>query len=605
VLRSASFNSGSAQGFAADSGVFTVQGGALRVAAESIGGDAVAVYHVGDALPGYFELQASLTAAKPTGGWKANSYIVFDYQNEQDFKFAGLDLAISKLVMGHRDATGWHIDKQGSVKGGLKTDQAYNVLVAVNGLNATLLVDNSLVFSHTYAPRVVDGWSYGLNWGMVGFGSDNSRGSIDNVRVQVLPPRLTFQSAEDFQDGAADLFTGGTTAGWQVLGGTYRVEPAAGATAFSLLDLGVESLNVASYLELAARIDTAGRAGIVFDRYDADTFKFAAIDAATDTVMIGHHTKKGGWAVDAQVSRPINAGTGYVLGVALKGSTVSVTLEGQVLLGHVFNAATVDGAFGLLARSGAAKFDDVAVKTDDPAFIQTTGSNMLAAAEGAGATGSALSAADIDAAASAAMGDWIGVLGDGDPRFAALGGVMISVGDLAGDALAYTEGSAILIDTDAAGHGWFVDGSGAAFRSGMDLRTVMTHEVGNLLGIADGDPRYAVMQPQLDAGARLGIAATVPVSPAAPHPLRPASAPEAWGQPALPPVIDWSSASYLQQPAAQAQTVSSGPATWLTDFVNYLGKSKAEREPNAKISIAAPAKSKVSPEVTRSARVER
>src|SRR5688572_33002893 len=111
--------------------------------------------------------------------------------------------------------------------------------------------------------------------------------------------------------------------------------------------------------------------------------------------MIGHHTNKGGWAVDAQLSRPINAGTGYVLGVALKGSTVSVTLDGQVLLGHVFNAATVDGGFGLLARAGVAKFDDVSVKTDDPAFIQTTGSNMLAAAEGAGATGSALSAADI------------------------------------------------------------------------------------------------------------------------------------------------------------------------------------------------------------------
>jgi hypothetical protein len=58
-----------------------------------------------------------------------------------------------------------------------------------------------------------------------------------------------------------------------------------------------------------------------------------------------------------------------VLGVSLKGTTVSVTVDGQAVVGYVFNAATVDGRFGLLATSGAASFDDVRVKTDDPAFL--------------------------------------------------------------------------------------------------------------------------------------------------------------------------------------------------------------------------------------------
>jgi hypothetical protein len=607
VLRSASFNSGSAQGFNADSGVFTVQGGALQIAAESIGGDAVAVYDIGDALPGYFELQASLSATKPTGGWKANSYIIFDYQSAQDFKFAGLDLAISKLVMGHRDATGWHVDKQAAVKGGLKTDQPYNVLLAVNGLNATLLINNSLAFSHTYAPRVIDGWSYGLNWGLTGFGSDNSRGTLDNVRVQILPPQLTFQSTEDFEDGAANLFTGETTAGWSVAGGRYQVIPDEAAE-ISLLDLGVGSLNVASYLELSASIQTAGRAGIIFDRYDDETFKFAAIDATSQQLLIGHHARNGGWAIDAAVSRPINAGTGYVLGVSLKGSTVSVTLDGQVLLGHVFNAATVDGAFGLFARDDAetptaATFDDVKVKTDDPAFIQTTGSNMRAAEDAPAGTGSTLSVADLDAAASAAMSTWTSTLGDGDPRLAALGGVLISIEDLGGDALAYTEGSTILIDTDAAGHGWFIDRSRPGFGSGMDLRTVMTHEVGNLLGIADGDPRYSVMQPRLDTGVRLAIAPAVDAT-APRQPASYAGGSEAAPQ-AMPLAIDWAAARYGEPSRAETATASSSPVAWLSDFLNHLGKSKAEREPNANIKIAAPASAKVSPEVTRSTRAGR
>jgi hypothetical protein len=43
-------------------------------------------------------------------------------------------------------------------------------------------------------------------------------------------------------------------------------------------------------------------------------------------------------------------------------------LDGQAVTGHVFNAASVDGRFGLFAIGGAASFDDVRVKTDDAAF---------------------------------------------------------------------------------------------------------------------------------------------------------------------------------------------------------------------------------------------
>ena len=40
-------------------------------------------------------------------------------------------------------------------------------------------------------PRVIDGNPYGLNKGLLGFGSDNSRGSFDNVQLRILPPDLT------------------------------------------------------------------------------------------------------------------------------------------------------------------------------------------------------------------------------------------------------------------------------------------------------------------------------------------------------------------------------------------------------------------------------
>jgi hypothetical protein len=75
---------------------------------------------------------------------------------------------------------------------------------------------------------------------------------------------------------------------------------------------------------------------------------------------------------------------------------------------------------------------------------------------------------------------------------------------------------------------------------------------------------------------------------------------------AFPVVIDWARTLAEAAPVVQAEPAPAAPeSSWLVDFVKYLGKSKAEREPNAKLRIAAPAAHDVSPEITRSARVER
>jgi hypothetical protein len=356
-----------ADGFSPDSGIWIVEGGALQVAAESPGGDAVSVVEVGEALPSYFEVQLSALAIKPTGGWNANGFIIFDYQGKQDFKFAGIDVSTNKLVMGHRDSSGWHVDKQGTVQGGLKADKYYNLLLAVDGVTATLVVDNQMVFTHAFQARVVDGYSYGLNWGLIGVGSNNARGRFDNVRVQVLPPQLTFDETEDFEGTPALEFSGYSSGLWSVAGGAYTSNTS-GTTGLSLLDLGPDSLAVSSYLELTTTITTTGLSGFVFDRYDDGSFKFAAIDATTGQLMIGHYTTKKGWVIDATVWKAIAPGAAYTLGITLKGTTVSVSLDGQVALGYTFNAATVDGSFGLLA-TGLSSFDDLRVRTNDAAFV--------------------------------------------------------------------------------------------------------------------------------------------------------------------------------------------------------------------------------------------
>jgi hypothetical protein len=99
---------------------------------------------------------------------------------------------------------------QAPVTGSLKADTYYQLLIAVNGTNVTVVIDNKTAFNWNFQPRVIDGVAYGLNKGMVGIGSDNARGVFDNVAVQVLPPKLTLDSLEDFGDGVANPRTSAT-----------------------------------------------------------------------------------------------------------------------------------------------------------------------------------------------------------------------------------------------------------------------------------------------------------------------------------------------------------------------------------------------------------
>ena len=227
-----------------------------------------------------------------------------------------------------------------------------------------------------YAPRVIDGISYGLNWGLVGFGSNDSKGLFDNITVQVLPPQITYTNTEDFSDGVADLLTAGSAGTWAVSGGRINGNPVtSGAAAYDLVALpGVTNLQTSSYLDVNAVVNTATRAGIVFDWYSATDYKWAAIDTA-GTVSVGHFTTRSGRVTDKSFATTIRPATDYTLDVSLKGSTVSVSLNGQAVLGYVFNSVTVDGRFGLLAY-GATSFDNAAVKTNDSAFATTKSAEL-------------------------------------------------------------------------------------------------------------------------------------------------------------------------------------------------------------------------------------
>ncbi len=366
VLRSASFNglqgNQSAEGFFIDAGVWTVSNGRYQVEPVALGDDALSVFNVNKYIPKYFEMLATLNPAKPTGGFKANAYLVFDYQSDVDFKFAGINVSTNKLEIGHRNESGWIVDVQGSAQGSLKSNTDYNVFLSVNGSAVTLIVDNQHTLSYAFAPRVdEDGFIHFANEGMVGLGADNAKARIDNLVVQRIAPAITYTETVDFNDGTTgDLLAAAAATGtWALTNGSYQGTASAQGPAISTADLFVSP---ASSILLSTTLSVTGEGGFVFDQYDDEHFKYVTISAGK--ITIGHRTAKG-WFVDATYDAPILADTDYSLGLTIRGTTVSVTLNDQPTMSYAFNALVTDGRFGLLSRAGTTSFDIFTVQTDD------------------------------------------------------------------------------------------------------------------------------------------------------------------------------------------------------------------------------------------------
>ena len=112
---------------------------------------------------------------------------------------------------------------------------------------------------------------------------------------------------------------------------------------------------------------------------------------------------------------------------------------------------------------------------------------------------------------------------------ALLDGVNFQITDLGGLILGETNGTTVVLDQDAAGYGWFIDGTpldnaefnrvsakgelvagtGSAAAGDMDLLTVVMHEFGHVLGYGDVDAGSAyLMSATLDDGVRYDAAAT-------------------------------------------------------------------------------------------------
>jgi hypothetical protein len=585
VLRTANFNNGTASGFSPQVGTFTVANNAYQVAPSTVGGDAISLFNESDTvIPVAFDMQATINAAKPVGGAKANAFLIFDWQSNTDFKFAGIDVSTNKLEIGHRTASGWVIDASTNLQ--LKPGTDYVVLLSVNGTAATLTQGTTQV-GFTFAPRVdAAGIKHGMNEGMTGIGSMGGASSqIDDVVVQAPPGMITIDQTADFSTvQASALFNSG--AGWTTTSDGHFVATANGAPA---LDLVRYAITPGSMVDLSVKVNTTGQGGIVFDYQGSAYYKFVTLNVAAGQILIGHVTDTG-TVIDKTYAVKLSSGTDYQLGVNLRGGLVNVSLNGAVVTTNLYNeTVTTFGGYGVFAVGGTTSFDSVRFRTDDAAYAAHLEADAAPAAETSQA---APSSAELNAVLAQAEQNWA-ASGLDAQTLGRAGLITVQAGDLGGLALGATTGTSIIIDSNAAGWGWSTGGSPTAGQ--MDLLTVVMHEVGHALGF-EHDAGNDLMSPTLQAGVREmpgaevqpvvsagQTVATAPVGYLDASPLSVSADRE----------IDWSTSVLDTSKTKKTDQPALSQPAWLGDFVNHLARGEAQRNPNLGIRVQVDAVSRV------------
>ena len=281
-----------------------------------------------------------------------------------DFKFAGLDIGNNKVEIGRRTADGWVVEASYNLR--LHANTNYRLRLWVDGQVVTLYVDDVQTLSYDYAsPLLVEGDPTTavdpLTDGLIGVGSSGAISRFDDVAVQVIAPEITLTLTDEFAGAPPHDLSGGT---WTLDSGRWVGTPDSGAVALSTTSLEVAT---SALLVVETMLNTGDVAGIAYDLYDADRYKFVVLDAAAGQLVFGHYVA-GTWYVDAVHSVAVTAGADHTLAVELDAMTATAFVDGEEVASHTYHSLLNDGDVGMLATGGPAEFERFVLATDDPAL---------------------------------------------------------------------------------------------------------------------------------------------------------------------------------------------------------------------------------------------
>ena len=312
-----------------------------------------------DSLPDNFEILARTNADAAANGRLSNAFIIFDYQNALDFKFAGAYAGSDQWLIGHRDQGGWQADTLVGTTIDAGTDYDLRVTIAGDA-EVTLYVDD--------IPRLSRGYSGSLKDGGVGVGTRNAISRFDDLSVReivtISPPPGNLPLSENFDDQMADHFM--VRSGYAGIGdGRYYISPQNDGDGISTVVLA-DALPGNVELQTTINADNAdnvylSNAFLIFDYVDATHFNFAGAYVGADQWLIGHRDSTG-WVTDSYVGVRVDALTDYHLRVTLEtDGTATLFVDGTERVWHTFSESLTDGEVGVGTYDALARFDDFSV----------------------------------------------------------------------------------------------------------------------------------------------------------------------------------------------------------------------------------------------------
>ncbi|MAT15181.1 MAG: hypothetical protein CMJ46_07930 [Planctomyces sp.] len=338
-------------------------------------GLSAALWNSNEPLPSTFELSAEVTSLSGPNRWQ-DGFLIFDYKNENDFKYAGMFTGQNQWVIGHYQGhfgsrlaqVDW--DDTGRM---IHSDMAYTLHARIDGNRVYLSVDGEFIAAADFSGP--------LNNGAVGMAAAHAVTTFDNFLAgekvdQGAPSSLPYH--EDFQDGIANQLQFHQPQLWSVQSNgsaNYLQIDAAGNKGLGLATVDAEWPMPNNY-EMSAVVTSISGANrwfdgfLIFDYESENDFKYAGMFTGQNQWVIGHF--QGDWGnrfaqedLD-DVGLKINANTPNLLHLTINDNVAELRVDGILTVAAAFPDGIHNGTVGVAALNAVTSFDNLKVDVEIP-----------------------------------------------------------------------------------------------------------------------------------------------------------------------------------------------------------------------------------------------